>query len=923
MFARRGGGGEASSRPAVREGRSSRQLTAGGGGRLPDECVVGGRPPAKRAAAGNPITWHDHRSVEHAATVRHVGKSVTEKPTGPLEAKIFAPAGGPGPGPGAAEEPWEGEGEEEAPVEMLQRLKAENAQRGGQVGAGNFVRVNCNKRRFGRRKFLNKAPRFKKHKKWSKAKGKAEEEEGEGADQALVFSAVDVPLPAAVDGAAAAPAPGRPGSAAPEGEGGAAAPGPPRALAAPAGRATPAGSPAGFRGAAAAAAAPLSDEFLRQALAGVFGHAGFRAGQLEIVKKVLRGESLLAVMPTGAGKSLCYQLPALLMHRQAPVLIVSPLLALMSDQLANLPPGMAGAMLGGKQSREAYRRTMARLEAGELNVLYMSPEQLASTRVVALLRRLPPAPFACIDEAHCVSEWSHNFRPAYFRLAGILREQLGIGSLLGLTATATLPTVTSICSILGIAEENTVRASSIRDNLRLYVQHVENHGKAQYAALKLFSASGLLARCKSVIVYCNFKSETEQIASLLMSNHVTAKAYHSEKHKDEKEHIYRLFKRGKLRVVVATVAFGMGIDMQDIDGIVHYGMPRSPEEYVQEAGRAGRDGREAVCVTLLMEDAFLRLKSLSFSDGVDEYNVQKLLAKLFDAKHRISQGEGAPPVGILSTAFTSSEMDMREGVLETVLTFLDQDQDQGAGGGDGPYIRLQEPLLGQKCFITFYSKSPQELAKQSSFVATLLQVQPRPKTRKGEYIVTIEALLKARPVTLAALREEMQALQAKRAMHCELRDAALCYEVVATPLSVRALAKQIAGRLNAVEQRQVSRLDALRAAMEADASGAVAEASVRAKLADYFEHQRQDFPLRDLDAKALQYLQNDVAALVRAYRLDRDGPRMTPRAVARIFHGIGSPAFPVSSWRRCPQWGHNAEADFRHIMALARKVYSA
>ena len=667
----------------------------------------------------------------------------------------------------------------------------------------------------------------------------------------------------------------------------------------------------------------LDDDELRGILLQVFGHASFRPQQLDVVRSVLSGQSLLAVLPTGAGKSLCYQLPALLLHQHAPVLVVSPLLALMADQLSKLPDGLRGAMLGGGQSTKDYFATMDALREGKLHILFMSPEQLTSRRLQLELKALPcPPPFACVDEAHCVSEWSHNFRPAFFRIGDILRE-VGVASTLALTATATTRTCNSICNMLHLDMEHTIRVSAMRENLRLetlQAGYSGNSTREQKAVLDLFRAGGRLVKSKSAIVYCNFKAEADQVASLLMSNNVTAKSYHSDKHPKEKANILRLFQNGRLRVVVATVAFGMGLDKGDIDSVVHFGLPRSPEEYVQEVGRAGRDGCEAVCVTLVRPQAFARQRSLAFSDGVEEINVLKLMKKIFE-EHDVKATALRPGIGVLSKSLTGSEFDMREGVIETVLTFLSESVDRGNDLASS-YIRFNE-IKGRKCVLSFYRKPIEEVMKHSRIIAALFKVQPLPLNRKGEHIVDICALLKNCDLQLSEAEKELQTLHSSRQLHCELKDPAYCFEVLAVPESLREAAHCLARRLEDIERRQVSRLDILHRALVPgdEVKFAEQEPHIRGVLESYFEAREDSAPLPCNISSTDSLLLNDIRALVGTNgRRSGEFQKMTPRAITRILHGVSSPAFPASTWGRTPHWGRYEAVDFRAVMLAARKA---
>ncbi len=951
--------------PAVAS-RAAVDLARGGGGALPTELLttpertLGDGAAASKGGAGgargslaNRISWHDHsKKVPMYSSVAHV------QPTGRLSGIMSRlrslPPEIPPPEGGGGEEGdgWEGGGSPRANVLAACSGEAERgpASHGGAIGgpggvapggepplpgakrarvggpiSTNFVKMNLQKGRFGRKKFVNRYHKYSRHKKRWKAPG-ADDKDAAGD---VLFDYGDLPDEADTGGVVAGGEQGGEegaGKSCSEAEGAE----PDREPAATAGPCAGAAGaevcpgPGGIRrealpslGLVARGARP-SDGELRDILEDVFGHASFRPRQLEVVHSVLAGQSLLAVLPTGAGKSLCYQLPALLLHQHAPVLVVSPLLALMADQLSKLPAGLRGAMLGGGQSTKDYFATMDALREGELHVLFMSPEQLTSRRLQFELKALPSPPaLACVDEAHCVSEWSHNFRPAFFRIGDILRD-VGVKSTLALTATATTRTCCSICEMLNLDMGHTIRVSSMRENLRLETAQAGYSGnttREQRSVLDLFSPGGRLVESKSAIVYCNFKAEADQVASLLMSNNVTAKSYHSDKHPKEKANVLRLFHNGRLRVVVATVAFGMGLDKGDVDSVVHFGLPRSPEEYVQEVGRAGRDGCEAVCVTLVRPQAFARQRSLAFSDGVEEINVFKLIKKVFE-EHDVKATDSRPGIGFLSKTLTGSEFDMREGVIETLLTFLSEKSDLGGR------IRFSE-LKGRKCVLSFYRRPIEEVAKTSRVVEALFAVQPQPLNRKGEHIVDFGALLKKCDLQLSEAEKELQTLHSSRQLHCELKDPAYCFEVLAVPESLRETARSLAKRLAGIEQRQVSRLDILHRALVPgdEVDFADQEPHIRGVLESYFEACEDSAPLPCNISSADSLLLSDVRALVGTNgRRSGEFQRMTPRAIARILHGVSSPAFPASTWGRTPHWGRYETVDFRAVMQAARKA---
>jgi ATP-dependent DNA helicase RecQ len=332
---------------------------------------------------------------------------------------------------------------------------------------------------------------------------------------------------------------------------------------------------------------------LDHALRTVFGIHEFRPHQREIIEHVVAGGDAFVLMPTGGGKSLCYQLPALLMPGTA--IVVSPLISLMKDQVDALQAnGVAAACLNSSLSAEDAADTLRDLRAGRLDLLYVAPERLMLSGFLDLLRSMPIALFA-IDEAHCVSQWGHDFRPEYVKL-GELRELFPDVPLLALTATADDQTREDVRIRLGIAHAPVFAAGFDRPNIRYTVEDKRSAPQQ----LERFIAQH---PTDSGIVYCLSRKRVEQVAAALVKKGVKAAAYHAGMTPVKRSKVQDAFASDKVHVVVATVAFGMGIDKPDVRFVVHYDMPKNIEGYYQETGRAGRDGLPAEALLLFgMQD---------------------------------------------------------------------------------------------------------------------------------------------------------------------------------------------------------------------------------------------------------------------------------------------------------------------------------
>ncbi|TRZ67716.1 MAG: DNA helicase RecQ [Rhodocyclaceae bacterium] len=345
----------------------------------------------------------------------------------------------------------------------------------------------------------------------------------------------------------------------------------------------------------------------------VFGYAEFRGAQAEIVEHLCQGGDALVLMPTGGGKSLCFQIPALL--RPGCGIVVSPLIALMQDQVdALLQAGVRAAFLNSSQDFDTALATEKRLLKGELDLLYVAPERLLTERFLSLLDRLAGenriALFA-IDEAHCVSQWGHDFRPEYIQLS-LLHERYPAVPRIALTATADALTRAEIVAKLGLAESRIFVASFDRPNIRYTIVERDNPRKQLLAFLADH-------RGEAGIVYCLSRKKVDETALWLQTQGVTALPYHAGMDAEARREHQQRFVREDGVVMVATIAFGMGIDKPDVRFVAHLDLPKSLEAYYQETGRAGRDGEPAEAwMTYGLNDVVIHRMRIDESAAPDE-----------------------------------------------------------------------------------------------------------------------------------------------------------------------------------------------------------------------------------------------------------------------------------------------------------------
>ena len=352
----------------------------------------------------------------------------------------------------------------------------------------------------------------------------------------------------------------------------------------------------------------------------VFGYPQFRPGQEQAISAVLAGRSAAAIFPTGSGKSLCYQVSAVLLPHLT--LVVSPLLALMQDQLAFLQRhGIPAGSIDSAQSRDDANDVMARARSGELKILMVSVERLKNERFRNFLQQVPIS-LLVVDEAHCISEWGHNFRPDYLKLPDYQR-QFNIPQALLLTATATPKVIADMQARFAIAAEDVVTTGFYRPNLNLLVEPVRAQDKRRRLVEWMTERQG-----QPGIVYVTLQKTAEHVAEHLGRNGIQAEAYHAGLPNDQREAIQKRFMAGQSNCIVATIAFGMGIDKSDIRQVVHFDLPKSIENYSQEIGRAGRDGQLSDCLVLANRDSLNVLENFVYGDTPERDGIRYVLDEL-------------------------------------------------------------------------------------------------------------------------------------------------------------------------------------------------------------------------------------------------------------------------------------------------------
>ncbi|WP_342243377.1 RecQ family ATP-dependent DNA helicase [Pseudomonas sp. OTU5201] len=537
-------------------------------------------------------------------------------------------------------------------------------------------------------------------------------------------------------------------------------------------------------------------------LARVFGYDHFRPGQEAAISAVLAGRSAAAIFPTGSGKSLCYQLPALhLPHR---TLVVSPLLALMQDQLAFLHRhGIAAASIDSAQSREEVAEVMARARSGELKILMISVERLKNERFRSFIQQVPIS-LLVVDEAHCISEWGHNFRPDYLKLPEYQR-QFGIPQVLLLTATATPTVIVDMQRKFAIADADVITTGFYRPNLNLLVEPVAGARKLQRLVDWLGSRVG-----QPAIVYVTLQKTAEEVARHLSERGIAASAYHAGMPIEAREALQRRFMAGEVNVMVATIAFGMGIDKSDIRQVVHYDLPKSVENYSQEIGRAGRDGQPSDCLVLANRDSLNVLENFVYGDTPESSGIRQVLAELKAA------GQGGDRWELMLGAL-SDQSNIRQLPLKTLLVQLE--------------LRgIIAPLFAYFAEYRFkYLLEPEALVakfegERRQFVEALVRTSTRARTW---CTVDFDSLYRQYSAERSRVVKALDYFQERGWIELESKQMTEVYAVLRPDFDTDALAAELHSYFRQQEDSEIARIQAMLALF-------ASETCLSARLAHYF-----------------------------------------------------------------------------------------
>ena len=631
-----------------------------------------------------------------------------------------------------------------------------------------------------------------------------------------------------------------------------------------------------------------------QTLREVFGHEGFRAGQEPVIRALLDGRPVLAVFPTGGGKSLCYQLPALLLDGLT--LVISPLIALMKDQVDALQArGIAAARLDSTLDAEELGELYNRLERGEIKLLYIAPERLANEAFRKRLRRLKMAMLA-IDEAHCIAEWGHNFRPDYLKLAAF-RRTLKVRRVLALTATATPQVAREIRRHFGIAAADHIQLSFHRPNLDLRVTPCTAAQRRGLLLERLAAIEG------AAVVYVTRQETTEELAGFLTNNRIAARAYHAGLPDEVRSEAQRAFMCGETRVIVATIAFGMGIDKADIRCVIHYNLPKSLENHTQEIGRAGRDGLPAVCEMLCCGDDLTVLENFIYSDTP----TARALEMLLDRVMRLGEAFD------LSLYDLSVSCDVRSSVVATLLAYLENDGILEATGSFHGNYRLK--LLRERAQVL--AGRP---AAEAKFLARVLDGGHPGRAWLGFDVVALATELGVRREKIVAALRDLEAAGDAALTVSGVRHT---FRLKQPPGRLQELAARYAEIFRRREQVDLARLQQV---LGLSAHTGCLTGYLTAHFGEVLSapcghcDRCRGVPAVTIARPAARRPDDVEWQALRALAMENHPQLGSPRQLARFLCGMSSPAATRARLQRHDAFGMLADLPFAEVLAIAEAL---
>ncbi|GAA5510846.1 ATP-dependent DNA helicase RecQ [Novipirellula caenicola] len=627
----------------------------------------------------------------------------------------------------------------------------------------------------------------------------------------------------------------------------------------------------------------------REVLRERFQLRSFRRGQRAVIQRLLQGRSVAAVFPTGGGKSLCYQLPSLLFP--GITVVVSPLIALMKDQCDSLEKRGIGAIrLDSTQTPTEFRDCMRRIRDGHFKLLYVAPERFFNEQFIASLSTLDISLFA-IDEAHCISQWGHNFRPDYLKLADLTRR-FSAQRVLALTATATPTVLADIRKAFGIARKDAIRTPFHRRNLHL--RSIVLSSQEQYPHLRSQIAS---RPAGATLVYVTTQRAAEDIAQRLCDDGITATAYHAGMEINRRMEVQHAFQKSKKDVVVATIAFGMGIDKSNIRYVYHFHPPKSLEAYAQEIGRAGRDGKESLCELILVPEDRVTIDNFVYGDTPSRSGVRQMIELL----------RGNRDEFFVSQYRLSAESDIRISVVRTLLTYLELDG----------YLQATSPRYEKykiHPILDFKSILKQVDAPQRPFISAVLSQLTKGRTW---FLLNVTLAADRLQTDRKSIVSAIQWMAEQGWIEVKASDLVHGYRWIKEPKNAKRLADKLTEQMVQRETSEVNRLDAV-------LQLAAARSCQAATLAAHFgDEMKQDCghcsyclgegPF-EIPQPSSRSLGGSAARIVDEMIAKYPDRMVTARQRAKFLCGLSTPAMIRSRMTREPHFGVCSEMPFADVL---------
>ena len=620
-----------------------------------------------------------------------------------------------------------------------------------------------------------------------------------------------------------------------------------------------------------------------------FGFDTFRPGQKQVIQTLLEGRSASAIFPTGSGKSLCYQLPALLLPGLT--LVISPLLALMKDQIDSLQArGIAAERLDSSLDEETYRRVTQDIRGGQLKLLFVAPERLGNERFLNLIHGQRISLLA-VDEAHCISSWGHNFRPDYLKLASAAKE-LEVKRVLALTATATPQVSDDMARAFDIEEGDIVNTGFHRPNLELRVTSCSDSERPALLVQRLKERPA-----GATIIYVSLQRHAEEVAEHLVKEGFAAKAYHAGMKPEDRVATQEAFMNGDVPIICATIAFGMGVDKSDIRYVYHYHMAKGYESYMQEIGRAGRDGAPSVCELFACADDCTALENFVYGDTPDPASITSIVTELLGSDEEID----------IAITDLSRRHDIRQLVVNTLLTRLELNG----------IIRSEGHYYGDIRFAPTGSSAEilaQYPDKQAAFIRKIFACCT--KARKW-ITLDIEKAIEHTGQQRSVILRALDSLQHKGLAQLQLAGYRQRFRRLQQDVDIPALCQQLQETFLEHEAMEIARIESMLAYAQSNSC-------LTGKLLHYFGEPIEPcghcgICLGDAPAQLTerQYTQIESTHLSNFTAVVEKNPKALsrPRQQARFLCGLNSPAVSATrGLRGNPHFGSCAEVAFAEVL---------